>query len=440
MRNKYEATLQVVILLTCTVILAVNWSFPSVKAQMTCGGEPGVRVPSNPKSDAWAPNKIFAVVVFNPTTDSELQDMRDGALDWNAFSVSNCSGVTFGSATRSATTYDPAANAPDQTVWFYRTSNTQYFPRHRYIGGAQEWEIIAAKVAMVEPWNSNTEGFMRKISTHELGHGFGILDETFPPQPGRSVMGNATAITACDTEAIRKVYCPTPTPTPTPTPPPPVCNMYSVAPDCQWNWVEYCRCRRRDGLWDNGICQCYFGTPIVIDILGNGFDLTNEANGVYFDLKSDGTAERWSWTSAGSDDAWLALDRNGNGLVDNGSELFGNYTEQPDPPTGIEKNGFLALAEFDKIANGGNGDGFITRRDVIFSNLRLWQDMNHNGISEGSELHTLPELGLRKIELDYRESRRTDENGNRFKYRARVRDAQDAQLGRWAWDVYLRTQ
>jgi hypothetical protein len=76
-------------------------------------------------------------------------------------------------------------------------------------------------------------------------------------------------------------------------------------------------------------------------------------------------------------------------------------------------------------------------QDLIFNQLRLWRDTNHNGISEANELHTLVELGLTKIELDYRESRKTDEFGNQFKYRAKVKDAQDTQLGRWAWDVFL---
>jgi hypothetical protein len=87
--------------------------------------------------------------------------------------------------------------------------------------------------------------------------------------------------------------------------------------------------------------------------------------------------------------------------------------------------------------NGGDNDAVITMHDSVFMSLRLWQDINHNGTSEPSELKTLSSVGLSSIELDYKDSKKLDNYGNSFRYRAKVKDSHGAQLGRWAWDVFL---
>ena len=185
-----------------------------------------------------------------------------------------------------------------------------------------------------------------------------------------------------------------------------------------------------DGTW---ICD----SPIVIDSAGEGFHLTSAASGVYFDLWADGLTKKFSWTDPGFHNGWLALDRNGNGVIDNGSELFGSATPQPTPADGASPNGFNALAVYDSPANGGNGDGFIDANDAIYKKLLIWQDDNHNGVSEPSELKSLQELDVYRIDLQYELSNRVDQFGNAFHYRARIWDKGGQRRNRWAWDVYL---
>ncbi len=219
----------------------------------------------------------------------------------------------------------------------------------------------------------------------------------------------------------------------------PFCFCYSRCIKSPFRFaIGYTTCPENCGVCIDG--RCYDESPVLVDVQGNGFALSNLQNGVNFDLNADGTSEHLSWTTAGTDDAWLALDRNGNGTIDNGRELFGNFTPQADPPQGVIKNGFAALAEFDKTENGGNADGLITNSDQVFSALRLWQDTNHNGVSEPSELHSLRDFGLSSIDCRYKVSKRTDQYGNRFSYRAKVQDARSTHVGRWAWDVFLLTQ
>ena len=185
----------------------------------------------------------------------------------------------------------------------------------------------------------------------------------------------------------------------------------------------------------NWVCP---GSPILVDVLGNGFSLTDAADGVYFDIRNRGVKDLVSWTANGSDDAWLALDRNGNGRIDGVAELFGDATPQPQPPVGQSRNGFLALAVFDQPSEGGNSDGVIDAHDSVFARLRLWRDQTRNGVSEPGELLSLAASGVRAISLDYKESKRVDEYGNRFRFRSRLSTSAASDVGKWAWDVFLK--
>ncbi|HYC87708.1 MAG TPA: hypothetical protein VEO54_00730 [Thermoanaerobaculia bacterium] len=185
--------------------------------------------------------------------------------------------------------------------------------------------------------------------------------------------------------------------------------------------------------WDSK-CDPFEPSPILIDVDGDGYALTGAADGVAFDLDSNRTAELLSWTAAGADDAFLAYDRNGDGAITTGRELFGNYTWQS---AAANRNGFIALAMYDRPENGGNADGLMDARDARFASFVLWTDANHNGVSEASELRPLASAGVRAIELDYKESQRTDEYGNAFRYRAKVHGTKHDTLARWAWDVFF---
>ncbi len=178
-------------------------------------------------------------------------------------------------------------------------------------------------------------------------------------------------------------------------------------------------------------------SPIVIDVNGKGFHLTSLDNGVFFDFFGKGTPSKISWTDPDYSNAWLVLDRNGNGLIDNATELFGNLTPQPKSD---DPNGFLALAQYDLSSNGGNEDGFIDSQDAIYDKLRLWIDSNHNGISEAEELHTLASMQVTRLDLQFTENHLTDQYGNVFRYRARIWDVEGKRRDRWTYDVFLQAK
>jgi hypothetical protein len=180
--------------------------------------------------------------------------------------------------------------------------------------------------------------------------------------------------------------------------------------------------------------------PILIDLSGDGFSMTDARNGVNFDYFGTGTPVRVSWTQAGAQNGWLALDLNHDGKIGNGQQLFGNATAVRGK-TG-QRLGFKALALYDTPKYGGNGDGVIDAKDAIYSKLLIWVDKNHNGVTDPGETMTLQKTGIKSISVDYQDAQKTDAYGNQFRHRAQVvwTDPNENKRQHWAYDVILVSQ
>jgi hypothetical protein len=445
----------------------------------------------NPVRNYWNPNvgnitvkldSLFAT--HSPEVPDAAARLEAGTRQWNNLDICapSINFSDFGSETFTQSEYQ--SNPPPSHVYFFVAPVEGSFAEEQSVNSGNFCIAAIIRIRPNSPVVAANASEFNFTASHEIGHSFN-LGNCSAQCASVSVMGGVPrdGPGSCDIEKVRALYCPTPSPSPSPSPTP---TPNSQA-ECQlaglyWNftnntcgtapaigmcgggadWGTYfttgcysglslisgtcgrsttfqSKCYQYGGDYDSQFCVCIGcdtcgGSPILIDVNGDGFLMTDVGHGVRFDLNGNGTRDQLSWTEAGTDDAWLALDRNGNGTIDNGQELFGDLTPQPDVPM---KNGFLALAEFDKTANGGNSDRVIDNNDPVFGNLRLWQDFNHNGISESSELHKFSDFGLKILFLDFKLSKKTDEYGNEFKYRAKVKDTKDAQLGRWAWDVFL---
>jgi len=143
-------------------------------------------------------------------------------------------------------------------------------------------------------------------------------------------------------------------------------------------------------------------TPIVLDLDGNGIRTTAAAQGVNFDLTGTGNVSKVGWTAGG--DGLLVMDRNHDGIINSGSELFGVGTILANGKHAA--NGYMAMAEMDV-----NHDGKLSALDTGFSDLRVWVDANHDGKTDAGELRLLTEYSIQDLSLNAAKGTEVD-NGN----------------------------
>jgi hypothetical protein len=453
-----------------TALLVMTFGFEAldgVHAQSSC-----TNPPSSSSGEYVAANTQLTIYIDPSFLQQEITGIKAAISNWSGQTA-----LTSNNITMTITTTDPgadsqnsvrilnsAAGSPKSVA--YTQTNQVATPSGVSTGQVHNFTISFNRGFMYDnntpaydPQASNAQSFITKVFDHEFGHGFGLTDITPPNDPstgkpdpcletpGASVMNGdcgtndasgmePNSVTSCDnaivnlatqTDGGRLVSSGS-------------CVRQSCPSGYYWN-ADQCSCQ------SNGQLPPPI-SPIVIDTEGEGFHLTSAVDGVRFDIRGDGNPIQIAWTDPHFHNAFLALDRDGDGKIDSGKELFGNFTQQPKSEN---PNGFLALAEFDKPENGGNGDGVIDEHDAVFSRLRLWIDDNHDGISQPGELHALSEFGIHSLSLNYFESRRKDAFGNQFRYRAFVnpgehRDFRDlrehgdaGEVGRWAYDVFFVT-
>jgi len=390
--------------------------------------------PSEDRSRTWPPATLVYVL---PDSQVDTFNALTGAINnWNAGLANYCNAPTFSFSFSSPNTQTVTRGPipPPEPGLVARGTNDLH------ISG----RIQYADMTVNENIPLTFPNVMTEVIAHEIGHTVGLNDcsgcdiysnvmvTNVPGVPTWTGTQGQPGPTSCDTNVMILVApdyaCPPPPPPPPPCPDPNA-SCHADLGEVPADYFTYPSSGCPAGMFLSGLCCTPPPSPIIIDVNGDGFELTSAADGVMFDISGTGHPIQIAWTAFRSDDAWLCLPDT-YGKCDDGKDLFGNFT--PQPPS-AHPNGFIALAVYDRPENGGNGDGIIDSRDRIFSSLRLWVDTNHDGISQSNELHTLPSLGVNSISLNYQESRFTDQYGNMFRYWSGI----NGSARNKAYDVFL---
>jgi hypothetical protein len=199
--------------------------------------------------------------------------------------------------------------------------------------------------------------------------------------------------------------------------------------------------------------------PLLIDLGQDGIHLGEAGVAVNFDMRGDGNPMPMQWVAYNTNEAFLVQDLNDNGVVDDGSELFGNGTRmvpmnitQTQRPlkskfatqihlnaVELAPNGFVALAQYDHSVLGGNDDGYITYQDSIWSRLSLWLDSNADGVSTSDEMLGLDDVGITQLNIIPKQDNHMDAAGNSIPLWSWAKDENASHHGKYKMvDVFFK--
>ncbi len=387
----------------------------------------------------------------NPSGTSPQMQIENAFTAWNAANQQTGNNTTFLPADAN---HPATITIKADTAAVTASASTSPSTNSAILGAANPATITFHPNAVFP--NTSTQAFQPNAAgynyaylqsaLHEIGHLMGIGDYTpqnpAPQPPNVGVMGPFSGVN----DTGNKLTAPTP------------CDATTAAKDSQvvaggsgggggtgGGGTGPGSCQPPGGtqacmMWNSSTCSyqpicvggnCCGTSPILIDTDHTGFHLTSKDEGVLFDFFGDGNRIQIAWTEQGSTNGWLALDRNGNGKIDDATELFGNLTPQPTSQT---PNGYLALAAYDS-----NADGVIDKKDAIWPKLLVWIDKNHDGISQPDELFSLDAIGIKQIDLKYSENWYVDQFGNIFRYKGSLKPENGDDLDRITFDIFLNS-